>query len=378
MKLNHYLLYALFLGAFSCTDIKINSNENSTPTIVDKINYTANKSQFKDKSIVLVSGDEEYRSEEVLPQLAKILSLKHGFNCTVLFAQDPENPGIVRPDILTNIPGLESLEKADLMVIFTRFRALPDQQMQYLHNFLLEGKPVLGIRTATHAFDFKDSTSQWYKWGNSFTDEKNPWDGGFGRVVLGEKWIAHHGHHKHQSSRGIVAPTGKGHPITNGIPDGLIWGPTDVYRVRLPLPDNATPIILGQVINRSGAFDENDPFFGMKSTDNEIAIDNPVDSDDKNPNDPLMPIAWIKDYQIPEGDQGTAFTTTIGSSTDFANEGVRRLMVNAVHHLLNLEVPVEADVSFVGQYEPTAYKFHKEDYWVKKNLKVEDFQIPQK
>ena len=78
------------------------------------------------KHIVLVSGDEEYRSEEALPQLAKILSKHHGFKCTVLFAQDPEKPGIVNANYVKNIPGLESLEKADMMVIFTRFRALPD------------------------------------------------------------------------------------------------------------------------------------------------------------------------------------------------------------------------------------------------------------
>jgi hypothetical protein len=40
------------------------------------------------KHVVLVSGDEEYRSEEGLPQLGKILAKRHGFKCTVLFAVD--------------------------------------------------------------------------------------------------------------------------------------------------------------------------------------------------------------------------------------------------------------------------------------------------
>src|ERR1700704_2753950 len=73
----------------------------------------------KGKHIVLVSGDEEYRSEEALPQLAKILAKHHGFKCTVLFAIDPKD-GTINPNVNNNIPGLEALKTADLMIIATR------------------------------------------------------------------------------------------------------------------------------------------------------------------------------------------------------------------------------------------------------------------
>ena len=79
----------------------------------------------KGKHVVLISGDEEYRSEEALPQLGKILAKRHGFNCTVLFAVDPAT-GTIDPNNLSNIPGLEALKTADLMILFTRFRDLPD------------------------------------------------------------------------------------------------------------------------------------------------------------------------------------------------------------------------------------------------------------
>src|SRR5579872_4991718 len=79
----------------------------------------------KGKHIVLISGDEEYRSEEGLPQLGKILAKRHGFKCTVLFAIGKD--GTINPNV-SNIPGLEALKNADLMVIFTRFRDLPDAQ----------------------------------------------------------------------------------------------------------------------------------------------------------------------------------------------------------------------------------------------------------
>ena len=78
------------------------------------------------RRVVLVSGDEEYRSEEALPMLAKILSTHHGFDCSVLFAINPET-GEIDPDCQTNIPGLHALDTADLMIIFVRFRELPDE-----------------------------------------------------------------------------------------------------------------------------------------------------------------------------------------------------------------------------------------------------------
>ena len=186
----------------------------------------------KGKKVVLVSGDEEYRSEEALTQLAKILATHHGFDCTVLYAIDPAT-GEIKPDELANVPGLESLRTADLMVIATRFRNLPDGQMKEIDSYLRAGKPVVGMRTATHAFDIPaDRAFHHYGWRHTL--DRMP--GGFGREVLGETWVSHHGHHKFESTRGLIAPGAKDHPILRGIHDGDIWGPSDVYTVRLPLP----------------------------------------------------------------------------------------------------------------------------------------------
>src|SRR5260370_31587973 len=147
------------------------------------------------KHIVLVSGDEEYRSEEALPQLAKILSKHHGFKCIVLFAIDKET-GEINPDINDNIPGLAALDTADLMVIFTRFRNLPDDQMKHLADYIESGRPIVGMRTATHAFNLSPpSNFMRFTW----TIKDGAWDGGVGRHVLGEAWISHHGGHRKQS-----------------------------------------------------------------------------------------------------------------------------------------------------------------------------------
>jgi len=185
----------------------------------------------KGKRIVLVSGDEEYRSEQALPQLARILSQHHGFDCTVLFAIDPKE-GSIDPNRSDNIPGLEALDSADLMILFTRFRDLPDTQMKHIVDYVGSGRPVVAMRTATHAFDLKTSgTYRRYSWNSK------EWDGGFGRQVLGETWIDHHGRHGVESTRGIIVGGQESHPILRGIESGSIWVPTDVYKVRSPLPD---------------------------------------------------------------------------------------------------------------------------------------------
>ncbi len=373
MTNQHLLLLTVCVFLWACKSGDDQSKSRETDTGPPQwVSYTGESGPGKGKHIVLVSGDEEYRSEEALPQLGKILSVRHGFNCTVLFAQNPAEPGVVKPKYLNNIPGMEMLDDADLMILFTRFRDLPDDQMQHFENFLKSGKPLIGIRTATHAFNVEDSTSKWYHYGNFYEGPMEEWHGGFGRLVLGEKWISHHGHHKHQSTRGIIAPGAEDHPITSGLTDGDIWGPTDVYGVRLPLPGDSQPIILGQVMNRSGEYDESDRLFGMRADDSEVAIRNTAREGDMNPNDPMMPVAWTKSYQIPAGEMGKAFVATIGASSDLLAEGTRRMYVNAVYWLLDMEVPTKANAGIVGEFNPTAYSFMSDEYWEEKDMKVSD------
>jgi len=286
------------------------------------------------KQIVLISGDEEYRSEEAMPQLGKILSTHHGFQCTVLFAVDPKT-GEINPNESSNIPGLEALESADLMMIFTRFRSLPDEQMAHIAAYVESGRPIIGMRTATHAF--QGIKGKYAKYNNSGSAD---WEGGFGRQVLGEKWISHHGAHGRQATRGIVAQGTEDHPITRGIEDGDVFGPTDVYGVRLPLPGDSKPIIMGQVVA------------GMK-------FDDPPLEGGKN--DPMMPVGWTKTYETSDGETARVFTTTMGASQDLLAEGTRRMIVNAAFWCLGMEDQITADlnVATVGEFAPTPFGFNK-------------------
>jgi hypothetical protein len=330
--------------------------------------YAGGEGPGQGKHIVLVSGDEEYRSEEALPQLGKILAQHHGFRCTVLFAIDPAT-GHIDPNNRNNIPGLEALANADLMFIFTRFRNLPDEQMEHIDAYLKRGGPVVGIRTATHGFNIPAS-SKWAHYSFRYKGEPQEWTDGFGRLVMGETWISHHGSHKHESSRGVIAPDAKDHPIVRGIEDGDVWGPTDVYGVRLPLPGDSKPIVLGQVMQRKGEFDPDDPCYGMRPDDGP-----PVEG---SKNDPMMPIAWTKTYQVPGGKPGRTFASTIGASTDLIPEGTRRLLINGVYWAVGLEDKIPATgtkVDLVGEFQPTAYTGKKGDYWAQRKLKPADFEM---
>jgi hypothetical protein len=289
--------------------------------------------------VVLISGDEEYRSEESMPMLAKILSERHGFHCTVLFAIDPAT-GIINPDYQNNIPGLESLAKADVMVIATRFRQLPPEQLRWVSGYLKAGKPVIGLRTATHAFT-GDAETDGLKWKE------------FGLAVLGETWVSHHGQHKVEGTRAVIEPSHANEPVLRGVKS--IFGPTDVYTVS-HLQADATVLLRGEV---TATLDAASPAVaGAK-------------------NDPMMPLAWFRGYEVMGGKKGRAFCTTMGAAIDLLSDDLRRLLVNVVYEFSGKDVPAKADVRFVDPFDPSFYGFVDNEAWVARKLRPADFALGQ-
>ena len=271
--------------------------------------YPGGEGPGKNRHIVLISGDEEYRSEECLPMLGKILSQRHGFKCTVLFAINPVD-GTIHPNEQHNIPGMEALASADLVIMALRYRSLPDNQMKFFVDYLNAGKPIIGLRTSTHAFNYAaDSTSPYAYFGQ----DGGPWRGGFGKQVLGETWVSHHGNHKVESTRGVVVAENHKHPILRGVEN--VWGPTDVYGIN-QLPADAKILLRGAVL--AGMNPEDPPVDGPK-------------------NDPMMPLAWTLPYKSESGTVARIFCTTMGASQDFSNEGLRRLVVNACFWCVGLD-----------------------------------------
>ena len=173
-----------------------------------------------------------------MPMLGKILAERHGFKCTVLFPIHPAS-GEIDPKYTKNVPGMEALKSADLVMLNWRFRELPDDQMQHFVDYYLSGKPIIALRTSTHAFNYSgNSTSKFkkYHW------QSKDWPGGFGQQVLGDTWVSHHGDHGKQSARGIINQEQREHPVLRAVDD--IWGPTDVYGI-IHLPPEAKVLVYG-------------------------------------------------------------------------------------------------------------------------------------
>ncbi len=286
------------------------------------------------KKMVLLSGDEEYRSEEALPMLGKVLSQRFGFHCLVLFAIDPET-GEINPDHQTNIPGMAFLEDADLVILAWRFRNLPDADMKHFVDYVERGKPIIALRTATHAFNLSRQ-SAYRKFSYNYGAE---WPGGFGKQILGETWVSHHGNHGTESTRGVIVPEQHDHPILRGVND--IWGPSDVYGIN-DLPADAVPIVLGQILN------------GMEPTS--------VATEGDRRNDPMMPLVWVRERAVADSDSRQRIvTSTIGAASDFEHGDLTRLIVNAAYWCLEMEdsIDPDRDVSPVDLFKPTPFGFKK-------------------
>ncbi|MEP6917143.1 MAG: ThuA domain-containing protein [Acidobacteriota bacterium] len=289
--------------------------------------YEGTAGPGRGKHIVFLAGDHEYRSEESLPALARILARHYGFKCTVFFTTDPKT-GLLEPGS-SNIAGLDALKTADLLVIFLRFQDFPDAEMQHVVDYLDRGGPVVGLRTATHSFQIKrpDAKFRKYDWQNG-----DDYKGGFGRQVLGETWVSHYGTNHKQSSRLLLEPEQSQHPILRGVHD--VWAQSGGY--------TAHPIEGSQVLAKGQVLD------GM-TPDSPAAAAKPDQ----------VPVAWYRTYTSASGKPGRVFTTTHGASEDLLNDGFRRMIVNACLWSAGLETSIkpDGDISFVGPYQPTTFGF---------------------
>ena len=289
--------------------------------------YQGDKGPGAGKHIVWLAGDHEYRGEESLPALARIMAKHYGFKCSVFFTTDPKT-GFIEPGS-SNISGLEALETADLLVVFLRFQDFPDDQMQHIVDYLDRGGPIVGYRTSTHAFQIKRPDAKFlkYTWNNPASD----YTGGFGRQILGETWVSHYGRNHKQSSRLLLQPAEANHPILRGVKD--VWVQSGGYTAD-PIAGSHV-LALGQILN------------GMTA-------DAPPAEDKKQ-----VPVAWYRTYQGASGKQGRVFTTTHGASEDLLNDGFRRMSVNATLWAAGLEAGIRPNgtITFVGPFQPTTFAF---------------------
>ena len=299
------------------------SSVHAEPSLV----YEGTAGPGQGKHIVFLSGDHEYRSEETLPALARVLAKHQGFKCTVLFNVDAKSGTIVPGN--SHSPGLEALATADLAVIFLRFQNFPSEQMKHVAAYLDRGGPVIGLRTATHAFQIP-ATGEFKKYSWNYKGED--YLAGFGHQVLGQSWVGHYGKNHAQATRIDIIPAIAAHPILRGVK--AIWAYEGGY---VGKPTDGEILTMAQPLN------------GMTP-------DSPPDT-----TKPPMPSEWTRTYKSASGKTGRVFTSLYGASEDLLNDGYRRMLVNATFWALNMESAIKPDlnVALVGPYKPSTFGNHR-------------------
>jgi len=290
-----------------------------------QIVYEGNDGAGKGKHIVFIASDHEYRAEQTCPALARILARHHGFKCTVLFGVDQK--GFIEAGA-SNIQGLEALETADGVVIFTRFLNLPDEQMKHIVTYIERGGPFVGLRTSSHAFKIP-ANSNYAKYAYNYAG--SDYKGGFGEQILGNTWEGHYGKNHKQGTRIKIIPEQTAHPILRGVEDNAFCHAGGYMSV---VREGMKPLTMTQPL---------------------VSMDPDSDPDPKK-----GPVAssWTREYTSPSGKKARVFHSTQGASEDLLDKDYRRLIINGIFWSLGLDDEINAtnEVSFAGPYHPTTFR----------------------
>ncbi|PHS00311.1 MAG: hypothetical protein COA78_24115 [Blastopirellula sp.] len=327
----HFILCSSLLTCLAANSF--GDSKHPVPESELWLTYPGANGPGKGKHVVLIAAEQEYRSEQAMPMLARILSQHHGFDCTVLFSVnekgevDPTLPAPFKDkEKQHTIPGLKYLADADCVIWVSRFMHLADDQKQLFHDYFDSGKPLIALRTANHGF---------WQGKKYMKDDKSV----NLRDMLGGTFMGHHGGWHRESTKGIIVDENKSHSILIGVDD--IWGTSDVYRChseRFPFPEDCKALVLGQPL---------------------INLEHDAPANEKK--EPL-PVGWTKTWTGNKGLPSKIFHFTMGSAEDFENAGVRRLTVNAVYWGLGMEQAIKknSSVKIIGEYKPLGPGFNYE------------------
>jgi type 1 glutamine amidotransferase len=223
--------------------------------------------------IVFMIGEDEYHTWETLPEFAEHDLKKAGYRVTIVQADASDK---------NSFPGLvEALRTADLLFVSVRRRTPPTEQRDAVRAHLAAGKPLVGIRTACHAFALRPgdppAPAQHATWQD------------FDPVVLGGHYTNHHP--AGPVTTVTTGPAGKTHRILTGVSVNNLSSAGSLYKVS-PLEKDTTVLLVGTI-----------------------------------PNQPAEPIAWTHSYGP---NQARVFYTSLGHPDDFKNTEFRRLLSNGI------------------------------------------------
>lgn len=241
---------------------------------------------------VIVVGTLHYSPQLTMPVFAKELE-RFGFRTTVVMgAGDPKKK---TENVL---PGIEALAGADLAIFFMRFLKLPDEEWQPIEDYLKSGKPVIGLRTATHSFKYSKGHPRF------------EWNDGFGRRALGTPYVVH----QTSETKISVVESSLEHPIMTNVNKKNWVSPGTLYLTRLE--DGCVSLVTGSGEGRART---------IKRAFGTIEV-KPHESD-------VVAWAWKNEWG------GKVFGTSFGHPGDFAEESVVRMLINAVHWSVDLALP---------------------------------------
>jgi uncharacterized protein len=265
--------------------------------------------------VVFVTGDDEYSSELSMTMIAAIMEQRHGIKTTVLYAVDESGN---RDRHGHSIPGLEALKDADLAVFYMRFRQLPQEQLDQIIEYGKSGKPLIGLRTSSHAFNYPGPPN-------------DRWNAEFPLTYFGHKWISHYGHGNSTEAHIVESEAKADNPILRGVAPQE-WLNSWLYVVNkgdVKLPEDCKVLMVGDATKGTEPGGEK---FGNRE-----------------------PMAWSREFTREDGRTQRTFYTSLGHPRDFLKEGPRKLLVNAILWGLGREdsIPAEgANVEIVGEYDP--------------------------
>lgn len=223
--------------------------------------------------LVFMIGEDEYHTWETLPEFADKDVKAKGYEVTVIHADAADK---------NNFPGLtKALEKADLLLVSVRRRTPPKDQLDAVRAFLAAGKPLIGIRTACHAFALRPKDKLANETLAAWQD--------FDPEVIGGHYTNHHP--AGPLSAITLAPGADKESILQGIDVAKLVGNGSLYKVA-PLEKSTTPLLIGTI-----------------------------------PGQPAEPVAWTNHYGPKEA---RIFFTSLGHPDDFKNGEFRRLLLNSI------------------------------------------------
>ena len=229
--------------------------------------------------VFLISEDpDNYEATRTIPVFADLIKREHGFKVTVLLGEGDR--------AAFRFPGLEVLSQADLLVVFCRRVALSHEQLNMIKNYLKQGKPVVGIRTANHAFSVRGEISNGYEaWPEFVSDILGCENRGYGPQELGTD-VA-------------IVPSAKDNPILKGFEPAQWHSPGSLYLVAPLLDKEAIVLVTGKVQEK------------------------------------FEPIAWTRST----ADKSRVFYTSLGFPSNFGTSQFHNLLVNGIYWALNLKAP---------------------------------------